>query len=103
MRTIANPHPKQSGYGKQPEPLSHQDPGNPEVAYFLASDDRPVAENSPCWRMTLPISLADVVKSDEPAAGAVVTYGDYFVAVHRFLEGQRFAVLTGAVRECLGQ
>jgi len=103
LRTIANPHPKQSGYGKQPEPLSHQDPGNPEVAYFLASDDRPVAENSPGWRMTLPLSLADVVKSDEPAAGAVVTYGDYFVAVHRFLEDQRFAVLTGAVRECLGQ
>ena len=103
LRTIANPHPKQSGYGKQPEPLSHQDPGNPEVAYFLASDDRPVAENSPGWRMTLPLSLADVVKSDEPTAGAVVTYGDYFVAVHRFLEGQRFMALTGAVRECLGQ
>jgi hypothetical protein len=103
LRTIANPHPKQSGFGMQPEPLSHQDPGNPEVAYFLASDDRPVAENSPCWRMTLPLSLADVVKSDEPAAGAVVTYGDYFAAVHRFLEGQRFAVLTGAVRKCLGQ
>ncbi|MGB7918511.1 MAG: hypothetical protein WCF40_00485 [Desulfobacterales bacterium] len=103
LRTIANPHPKQSGFGRQSESLSHEDPGNPEVAYFLASDDRPVAENSPCWRMTLPLSLADVVKSDEPAAGAVVTYGDYFAAVHRFLEGQRFAVLTGAVRKCLGQ
>jgi hypothetical protein len=53
--------------------------------------------------MALPLSLADVVKSDEPAACAVVTYGDYFAAVHRFLEGQRFALLTGAVRECLGQ
>jgi hypothetical protein len=103
LRTIANPHPKQSGFGRQPEPLSHEDPGNPEVAYFLASDDRPVAENSPRWLMPLPLSPVGDVKSGEPAGGAVVTYGDYFAAVHRFLEGQRFAALTGAVRECLGQ
>jgi dihydroneopterin aldolase len=103
LRTIANLHPTQTGFWRQPEPPLHGDPGNPSVSYFLASDDRPVSENSPCWRMALPLSLADVVKSDEPAACAVVTYGDYFAAVHRFLEGQRFALLTGAVRECLGQ
>jgi hypothetical protein len=103
LRTIANPQPTQTGFLRQPEPPSRSDPGKPEVAYFLASDDRPVAENSPRWRMPLPFSPAGVVKSGEPAGGAGVTYGDYFVAVHRFLEDQRFAALTGAVRECLGQ
>ena len=92
LRTIANPHPTQTGVWRQPEPPSHDDPGNPRVTYFLASDDRPVAENSPRWRMPLPLSPAGVVKSGEPAAGAVVTYGDYFTAVHRFIEGEGFAL-----------
>ncbi|MGA8019783.1 MAG: hypothetical protein WCA42_13015 [Desulfobacterales bacterium] len=103
LSAIANPHPNQSGFGRQPEPPSHEDRGNPEVAYFLASDDRPVDENSPCWYMAPPLSLADVVKSGEPAAGPVLTYGDYFRAVHRFLETDCFGKLTGAVRKCSGQ
>jgi len=103
LRTIANPHSTQSDPWRQPEPPSYGEPGNPRVSYFLASDDRPVAENSPRWRMPLPLGPAGSVNSGEPAAGAVVTYGDYFTAVHRILEGDRFAALTGAVRECLGK
>ncbi|MEN8692384.1 MAG: hypothetical protein ABF303_09150 [Desulfobacterales bacterium] len=103
LRTIANPHPTRTGFWGQPEPPSHGDAGNPRGSYFLASDDRPVAENSPRWRMPLPLSPAGSVKSGEPAAGAAVTYGDYFTAVHRILEGDRFAALTGAVRKCLGK
>jgi hypothetical protein len=102
LRTIANLHPTQSGLWKRPEPPSHGDPGTPRVAYFLASDDRPVAENSTRWRMPLPLSPAGVLKSDEPAAGAEVTYGDYFTAVRRFIEGEGFIALTGALRESLG-
>ncbi|MDP4857476.1 MAG: hypothetical protein NWR42_08700, partial [Desulfobacterales bacterium] len=103
MRTIANPQPTQTGFLRQPEPSSRSDPGKPEVAYFLASDDRPVAENSPRWRMPLPLSPVGSARSSEPAAGAAVTYGDYFAAVHRFLEGEGFIALTGALRESLGQ
>ncbi|MEN8806351.1 MAG: hypothetical protein ABF291_02660, partial [Desulfobacterales bacterium] len=103
LRIIANPHPTQSGIWRQPEPPSHGDPGNPRVAYFLASDDRPVDKNSPRWRMPLPLGPADVAQSGEPVGGAMVTYGDYFTVVHRFLEGERFVTLTGAVRERLGQ
>jgi len=103
LRTIANPQPTQTGFLRQPEPPSRSDPGKPEVAYFLASDDRPVAENSPRWRMPLPLSPVGSARSSEPAAGAAVTYGDYFTAVHRFLEGEGFIALTGALRESLGQ
>lgn len=105
LRTIANPHPKQSGFWRQSAPPSHEDSGNPKFSNFLGSDNIPVAENSPCWCMPLPLGLADVVKSAEPAAadGPVVTYGDYFTAVHRFLETDGFGKLTGALRECLGQ
>jgi len=102
LRTIANQIYTQTGFLKQPEPSSHDDPGNPRVAYFLASDASPVAESLPRWRMPLPLSPADGVKTGEPAAGATVTYGDYFAAVHRFLADDGFAALTGAVRECLG-
>ena len=103
LRTIANPHPTQTGFLRQPEPPSRGDPGNPRVSYFLASDDRPVAENSPRWRMPLPLSPVGSVGSGEPAAGAEVTYGDYFTAVRRFIEGEGFIALTGALRESLGQ
>jgi hypothetical protein len=92
LRTIANPQRTQTGFLRQPEPASHEDSGNPRVSYFLASDDRPVAENSPRWRMPLPLS---------PAGRA--GYGDYFTAVHRFLESEGFIALTGALRESLGQ
>jgi hypothetical protein len=88
---------------RQPEPPSRSDSGNPRVTYFLASDDRSVAENSPRWRMPLPLSPAGSAGSGEPPVGAEVTYGDYFTAVHRFLEGEGFIALTGALRERLGQ
>lgn len=52
--------------------------------------------------MPLPRGPADIVKSGEPAGGAVVTYGDYFTAVHRFLEGDRFNALTGALKKRVG-
>jgi hypothetical protein len=103
LRTIANPQRTQTGFLRQPEPASHEDSGNPRVSYFLASDDRPVAENSPRWRMPLPLSPAGRAGSGGPAAGAEVTYGDYFTAVHRFLESEGFIALTGALRESLGQ
>lgn len=101
LRTIANPHATQTGLLRQPEPSSHDDPGNPRVTYFLASDASPVAENSPRWRMPLPLSPEGSVKFGEP--GAVVTYGDYFTAVHRFIKGEGFIALTGALGESLGQ
>ena len=103
LSTIANPHATQTGVCRQPESPSRDNPGNPRVSYFLASDDRPVAENSPRWRMPLPLSPAGSVNFGEPAAGAVVTYGDYFTAVHRFLEREGFLALTGVLGESLGQ
>ncbi len=103
LRTIANSQRTQTGFLRQPEPSSHDDPGNPRVSYFLASDDRPVAEDSPRWHKPLPLSPAGSAGSGEPAAGAAVTYGDYFTAVHRFIEGEGFIALTGALRERLGQ
>jgi hypothetical protein len=104
LRTIANPHPTQGILWRRPEPPAHDEPGNPRVSYFLASDDSPVVENLPRWRMPLPLSPAEVVKPGEPTdPGAAVTYGDYFTAVHRFLESDGFAALTGALRVSLGQ
>ena len=102
LRTIANPHATQTGIWRQPEPLSHDDTGNPRVAYFLASDDRPVDKNSPRWRMPLPLNPAGVVESGDPAAGSVVTYGDYFTAVHRFIEDKGRIGLTNALRKSVG-
>jgi hypothetical protein len=102
LRTIANPHATQTGVWRQPEPPSHENPGNPRVTYFQASDDRPVAENSPRWRMPLPLSPAGVVKTGEPASGSVVTYGDYFTAVHRFIEDKGRLGLTNALRKSVG-
>jgi hypothetical protein len=102
LRTIANPQPTQTGFLRQPEPPSCGDSGNPRVAYFLASDDRPVVENSPLWRMPLPHSPAGGAESGKPAATAV-TYGDYFTAVHRFIAGEGIIALTGVLRESLGQ
>jgi len=103
LRAIANPYPIKSDLLKQPEPPSHGDPGNPRVAYFLASDDRPVAEDSPRWRMPLPLSPTGSDGSGEPGTGTAVTYGDYFTAVHQFIKGEGFIALTSALRESLGQ
>lgn len=53
--------------------------------------------------MPLPLSPSGSARSGEQAAGAAVTYGDYFTAVHRFLEIQGFTALTGVLSESLGQ
>ncbi len=103
LSVIAKLRHKQSGFRRQPETPSRNDPGNPRVAYFLSSDDCPVTADSPCWRTALPLSPADVGGSVEPAGADTVTYGDYFTGVRRFLEGQRFAALTDTLKDCLGR
>ena len=51
--------------------------------------------------MPLPLSPAGSAESDEPTAGAAVTYGDYFTAVRQFIEGEGFPALTGVLRKSL--
>lgn len=60
--------------------------------YFLAADDPPITRNHKIWGNPIPVSR----NQQQKAAAAAVCYGDYFQAVRRFLEENRFEILSKA-------
>lgn len=64
---------------------------------YLASTAEPIDESEKLWRYPLPESPAQnpgVCASDD---GVPTTYGDYFTAVHRFLEAGHYGAIVRAL------
>jgi hypothetical protein len=60
--------------------------------YFLAADDPPIKRSHKIWGDPIPVSR----NQQQKAAVEAVCYGDYFQAVRRFLEENRFEILSKA-------
>ena len=67
-------------------------PRKPQFKYFLSDATNSVQKNSEIWSIPLPITR----KQPQRVTGISVTYGDYFSAVHSFLEQNRFEMLISA-------
>ncbi len=67
--------------------------------YFLASASEVVENGGVLWRSPFPMSRNPQETGEEDPAG--LTYGDYFLAVRRFLENREFRVVTSAMTELM--
>ncbi len=67
--------------------------------YFLSSLSEAVEENGALWHSPFPISRNPQKTGPGDPAGMELTYGDYFLAVRRFLEDRKFRVVTKAISE----
>jgi len=71
--------------------------------YFLSSCSEAVEEDGGIWCSALPLCRNPQTNSNDESAGP--TYGDYFLAVRRFLEDRQFrsvvsAISTGGKQSC---
>ncbi|NQT10771.1 MAG: hypothetical protein HQ573_06345 [Desulfobacteraceae bacterium] len=74
-------------------------PHKPQFKYFLSDAKNSVQKNSEIWSIPLPTTR----KQPQRVTGISVTYGDYFSAVHSFLEKNRFEILISAISQRLNQ
>jgi len=66
-----------------------------QFKYFLSQKKNPVQKGSRIWTALLPMS-----RHQEPNdAGVCVSHGDYFTTVRKFLEQDRFEIITRAVSQ----
>ena len=75
----------------------------PHTTFFLSINDTPIAENDAIWNRTLPITPHEVVHPEASGRESAITYGAYFTAIRRFIERDRFSILTRAIRDRTGQ
>ncbi|RZB35082.1 MAG: hypothetical protein SRB1_00850 [Desulfobacteraceae bacterium Eth-SRB1] len=74
-------------------------PLKPQFKYFLYRSDNLIQKNSKLWAIPLPTTR----KQPQKATGISVTCGDYFSAVHSFLEQNRFEILTSAFSKSINR
>ena len=55
------------------------------------------------WIRSLPHSPPSVADADSPHKDSAISYGEYFTAIRRFIEQDRFSRLTGAVLKRTGE
>ncbi|MFH1580713.1 MAG: hypothetical protein ABIC39_01340 [Pseudomonadota bacterium] len=67
--------------------------------YFLSDATNSVQKNSEIWSIPLPTTR----KQPQRVTNSSVTYGDYFSAVHSFLEQNRFEILISAFSKSINQ
>ena len=70
-----------------------------QFKYFLSDATNSVQKNSEIWSIPLPTTR----KQPQRVTGSSVTYGDYFSAVHSFLEQNRFEILISAFSKSINQ
>ena len=78
-------------------------PGKPRFSYFLSHQKYHVQKESETWKTPLQLSRNQSVKQHQKEIGISVTHGDYFCAVHSFLENNRFAILSSALAQYLNR
>ncbi|MBC8200242.1 MAG: hypothetical protein H8E80_09420 [Desulfobacteraceae bacterium] len=74
-------------------------PHKPQFKYFLSDTTNPVQKESKIWSAPLPTTR----KQPQKVTGISITYGDYFSAVHSFLEQNRFEILTSAFSKSINR
>jgi hypothetical protein len=77
------------------QPMPHK----PQFKYFLSDVTNSVQKNSEIWSIPLPTTR----KQPQRVTGISVTYGDYFSAVHSFLEQNRFEILIFAFSKSINR
>jgi hypothetical protein len=77
------------------QPMPHK----PQFKYFLYRSDNLIQKNSKIWAAPLPTTR----KQPQRVTGTSVTYGDYFSAVHSFLEQNRFEILISAFSKSINR
>ena len=78
-------------------------PSMPHFLFYLSASKIPVSESDPFWTRPLPLTPHPGFRPDGSGKESAVTYGEYFSAVRRFIERERFSNLIMAVRACTGR
>ena len=71
----------------------------PQFKYFLSNAPNSVQKESKIWTIPLPTTR----KQPQKVTGISITYGDYFNAVHSFLEKNRFEILISAFSKSINR
>ena len=74
-------------------------PYKPRFNYFLSNAPNSVQKESEIWSASLPTTR----KQPQKVTGIPVTYGDYFSAVHSFLEKNKFEILISAFSKSMNR
>ncbi len=74
-------------------------PKKPQFKYFLSDAPNSVQKESEIWSASLPTTR----KQPQKVTGIPVTYGDYFSAVHSFLEKNKFEILISAFSKSMNR
>jgi hypothetical protein len=73
------------------------------LAFFLATPDHPVIPGDDTWQLPLPLSRKSRAIKISIADEATVSYGDYFTAVGRYLEKERYRSVKLALKDTFGR
>lgn len=71
----------------------------PQFKYFLSNAPNSVQKESEIWSAPLPTTR----KQPQKVTGIPVTYGDYFSAIHSFLEKNKFEILISAFSKSMNR
>lgn len=71
----------------------------PTFSYYISPNDTPLTPESPAWQESLPLARPKSGKSVE----TIVSYGEYFDAVHSFLEQDGREMFSGVLAQRLQQ
>ena len=71
----------------------------PTFSYYISPNDTPLTPESPVWQESLPLARP---RSGQPAE-ITVSYGEYFDAVHSFLEQDGREMFSGVLAQRLQQ
>ena len=71
----------------------------PQFKYFLSNAPNSVQKESEIWSAPLPTTR----KQPQKVTGIPVTYGDYFSAIHSFLEKNKFEILISALSKSMNR
>ncbi len=74
-------------------------PHKPHFRYFLSNAPNSVQKESEIWSAPLPTTR----KQPQKVTGISITYGDYFSAVHSFLEKNKFKILISAFSKSMNR
>lgn len=65
--------------------------------YFMSDDAEPVHEHNPLWDTALPLARHQHTDTDGATSGDVLTYGEYFKAVSKFIDAHLSDFLSKAI------
>ncbi len=73
------------------------------LEFFLATPDHPVIPGDDTWQRPLPLSRKSRAIENSIADETTVSYGDYFTAVGRYLEKERYRTVNQGLKDTVGR